>query len=270
MTRLDPSSAQSPATNAIWRGVDFSGLTVALGVGTGRLIGLLNKRVAVSQGSLVVVSNHLDRLKTLIPLMKKGPLTLIYGLPRQLPVLKGVVDLLVVNGILRQIPQRELEVMFEELWRALVPGGRLRISDVIEPSPAAYNRAWAERNRIARKLGKTLGRPTALSVDLRGAGAALRAVGFENLHVSILPGYGLTDNWLEETVNAMRAMAARITDRQARNEILQQDVNRLIGAYAQGGQRAAERFVLQGTKAGDLALDMEASFAESDLLGPAD
>ena len=256
MVESDALNGQGPTRNAVWRGVDFSGLAIVLGVGTGRLIKLLNRRAASSEGSLVVVSHELSRLKALVPLMQEGPLALVHGRPGQIPVLSGVVDLLVVNGILRQVAEDQLEAMFDELWRALVPGGLLRVSDVIEPSRAPYNLAWAERNRIVRKLAKSLGCPTALSVDLQGAATGLRNAGFEDLHVSILPGYGLTDKWLQKTVNALRSMAARVVDRQVRNEILGQDIDRLVGAYAQGGQRGAERFVLQGTKAGDLALIM--------------
>lgn len=256
MVESDALNGQGPTRNAVWRGVDFSGLAIVLGVGTGRLVKLLNRRAAASEGSLVVVSHELSRLKALVPLMQEGPLALVHGRPGQIPVLSGVVDLLVVNGILRQVAEDQLEAMFDELWRALVPGGLLRVSDVIEPSRAPYNLAWAERNRIVRKLAKSLGCPTALSVDLQGAATGLRNAGFEDLHVSILPGYGLTDKWLQKTVNALRSMAARVVDRQVRNEILGQDIDRLVGAYAQGGQRGAERFVLQGTRAGDLALIM--------------
>jgi len=270
MTRADPPNGQDLATNTVWRGLDFSGFTLVLGVGTGRLIRLLNEQVAASQGILAVVSYEPAQLRSLVPLMRHGPITPIHGRPRQLPVLREVVDLLVVNAVLRQVPDPKLEAMCEELWCALVPGGQLRISDVIEPSEAQYNAAWAERNRIVRKFGRILGRPVALSVDLKGAARALRSVGFENLSVSILPGHGLTDDWLEETVNVMRSMAGSVADRSLRSEILDQDLARLIRAYAQGGQRGAERFILRGTKPGHLALDMEASFTEEDLVGPAD
>lgn len=256
MVESDALNGQGSTRNAVCRGADFSGLAVVLGVGTGRLIELLNRRVAASEGSLLAVSHDLGRLKALVPLMQEPPLALVHGRPGQIPVLSGVVDLLVVNGILRQVREGQLEAMFDELWRVLVPGGLVRISDVIEPSRAPYNLAWAERNRIVRKLAKSLGRLTVLSVDLQGAATGLRSAGFEDLHVSILPGYGLTDTWLQKTVNALRSMTARVVDRQVRNEILEQDISRLVGAYAQGGQRGAERFVLQGTKAGDLALTM--------------
>ena len=41
-------------------------------------------------------------------------------------------------------------------------------------------------------------------------------------------------------------------------------------AYARGNQTAAERFVLQATKAGNLALDMDAAFTEEDLADTGD
>jgi hypothetical protein len=266
MSASHPPSGQPVDGASLWRGVDFSGLTVVLGVGTGRLIHLLSEQAEAAHGRLIVLGYNLAQLKTLVPLQAEAPVTLMQGRPRQIPVLRESVDLLVVNGVLREVPENRLEAMFEELWRVLVPGGRLRISDIIEPSEAAQHRAWTERNRIVRRLGQALEQPTALSVNLPRAAGALRTVGFESPHLALLPGYVLTDAWLEETVNAMRAMAARVVEPALRNAILNQDLSRLVAAYATGEQRAAQRFVLRATKAGDLALDMEASFTEDDLL----
>lgn len=253
-----------------WEGVDFSGLSMVLGIGTGRLIRLLGQKTADLQGNLLVVSSRPQRLRSLAPLRQRGDLTLIRGRPRHIPVLSETIDLLVVNGVLREVPEAKLEAMFEELWRVLIPGGKLRISDIIEPSEAEHAQAWAERNRIVRKLGAAMVRPTALSVSLPRTAMALRAVGFEGLALSILPGYLLTDAWLEETVNAVRTMAARLVDPKVRSEIVRRDVARLIGTYAQGGQRAAERFVMKASKVGDLALHMEAPFSQEDLFRRAD
>jgi len=266
MSELCPSDGHEPGKDAVWRGTDFSGLTVVLGVGTGRLISLLNQQVAASQGSLLVISHHAPQLQALKPLAQQGPLVLIRARSRQIPVLNETVDLLVVNGVLREVPDSRLEMMFEEMWRVLVPGGRARISDIIEPSEGEENRTWAQRNRIVRKLGKALGQPTAISVNLQRAAVAMRSIGFENLALSFLPGYKLTDEWLQETVNAIRTMTGRVVDRELRDQILDQDLKRLVAAYTQGGQRAAERFVLRGTKVGDMALAMEASFTEEDLV----
>lgn len=257
-------------TSSPWRGVDLSGVTVVLGVGTGRQIGLLNQQIAASGGHLLVLATDWTRLGTVAPLRADGPLTPIQARPRGLPVLSETVDLLVVNGVLREVPTRRLRAFAEELWRVLVPGGRLRISDIIEPTEAVDNRAWAERNRIVRKLADALERPTALSVDLPAAATALQSAGFQNLGLSFLPGYALTDAWLEETVNAVRTMSSRLVDPQVRHEIVEQDLAALVDAYAAGGQRAPQRFVLQGAKPGDLALDMEASFTEEDLLDTED
>jgi len=267
MNELRPADGQESDKDAVWRGTDLSGVTVVLGVGTGRLVSLLNRQAATSQGTLVVISYQTAQLRPLGPLAQEGPLALVRARPRQIPVLKGTVDLLVVNGVLREVPESKLGMMFEEMWRVLVPGGRVRISDVIEPSEAEGNRTWVQRSRIVRKLGKALGQPTALSVNLQQAAMAMRSVGFEDLALSFLPGYALTDEWLQETVNAIRTMAGRVVERELRDQILNQDLQQLIASYTRGGQRAAERFVLRGTKIGDMALTMEASFTEEDLLG---
>lgn len=253
-----------------WRGIDLSGITLVMGVGTGRQIELLNQQIATSGGNLLVLTVDRAQLEAILPLRDDGPLTLLQGRARHIPLLSETVDLLVINGVLREVPTGRLRAFAEELWRVLVPGGRLRISDIIEPTEAQDNRAWAERNRIVRKLAGALERPTALSVNLPAAVTALQEAGFHNLGLSFLPGYALTDAWLEETVSAMRAMASRVINQQVRHEIVERDLADLVNAYAAGQQRAPQRFVLQGSKPGDLALDMEASFSEEDLLDTED
>lgn len=253
-----------------WRGIDLSGVTIVLGIGTGRQIEMLNQQIAASGGNLVVLTADRAQLNPVLPLRAYGPLTPIVGRARQIPVLTETVDLLVVNGVLREVPTNRLRTVAEEWWRVLVPGGRLRISDIIEPTEADDHRAWTERNRIVRKLAESLARPTALSVDLPAAATALQEAGFQNLGLSFLPGYALTDAWLEETVNAVRTMASRLVDPQVRHEIMEQDIAALMEAYTGGQQRAPQRFVLQGSKPGDLALDMEASFTEEDLVDTED
>jgi SAM-dependent methyltransferase len=267
MDEVAPGSDHGGMKDAVWRGVDLSGVTLVLGVGTGQLVALLKQQAALAGGNLVVLSPHMRELSPLVPL-QQGPLTLMRGRWRQIPLQSETVDLLVINGVLREVPEERLEQAFEEFWRVLVPGGHFRIADIIEPTEAEYNQAWALRNAIVRKLSRALDRPTALAVNLQRAALALRAVGFEDVAVSLLPGSPLTESWLEDTVNALYTMAGRLADRKLRDEILLQDIKRLIALFGQGGQRAAERFVLRGRKAGDLALDMEASFTEQDLLSP--
>ena len=262
----DEQTQEQSAAQTLWRGIDFSGVIVILGAGTGRLVELLLPQVAQADGQLVVVDFQLPHLQRLLPLGERGPLTLLRARQRQLPLTQESVDLLVVNGALREVPESKLEALFEEFWRVLVPGGVLRISDIIEPSTESYDQAWRERNRLVRRLAAALDKPAAVSVELPIAARALRAIGFEELTCSLLPGYPLTDDWLEETVNALHSMAARIVDRQLRDTIVQREVPRLIAAYAEGNQRAAERFVLSGRKVGSLALEMKASFTENDLL----
>ena len=208
MSESEPFNGGANLDSPMWRGIDFSGVTMVVAQVRGVCWSCLLEQVSASRGNLLVVSQRVDLLHPLAPLQKQRPLTLIQGRSRDLPVLDATVDLLALSGVLREVPANRLGVVLEEVWRVLVPGGQLRISDVIEPSEAEYNRAWTERNRIVRKLGQILDRPTALSVDLRQVAQAARSVGFESLAVTVLPGLMLTDAWLEETANALRTMAA--------------------------------------------------------------
>ena len=252
----------------LWRGLDLSGTTLVLGVGTGRMIGLLCEQVALSGGQLLVLAPRSQALEPVAELAAYPHLARLVARGRDLPVRAGSIDLLVLNGALREVPTGRLEQQMEELWRALVPGGKLRVSDILEPGEADYDRAWAQRNAIIRRMAESLGRPTALAADLRRAAMALRAVGFDELHVTLLPGFGLSDVWLEETVTAISTMASRLADRAVRERVLGEGLPALVAAYRAGGQRATERFVLAGRKPGDLHLDMEASFTEQDLTPP--
>lgn len=249
-----------------WDGVDLSGLTVVLGAGTGQMIELLNQGASSSDGTLLVLGQPLDPLQALAPLRESGPISLVQGRFRDTPVLSETVDLLVANGIMRQVPHGQLEPIGNELWRLLVPGGRLRISDILEPSEESYDQVWSLKNAIVRKVAASLNQPTALSVDIGLLARILRAVGFEDLGISLLPGVPLTDAWLEETVNAIQVACSRIVDVHVRHGIMDGDLRRLVAAYAAGEQRAAERVVLRARKPGDLALAMEASFVEDDLV----
>lgn len=249
----------------LWRDVDLSGVTLLLGGGTGQLARLLDEQIARSDGQLVVVDYRTALLEALSQVAFSSHTWLIRARHRQAPVLSESVDLVVVNGILRQVPDDRLASIAEEYWRLLLPGGRLRVSDIVDSKDDASTTAWSERNRLVRKMAHAMGRPTAVSVDLKKAAEALQAAGFKGLKVALMPGYPLSDAWFENTVSSVRTMVARVADAAFREQVLSQDLARLREAYTRGGQRAADRFVIRGTKPGDLALDMEASFSEDDL-----
>jgi len=261
-------SSQTIETFDPWRGLDFSGVTLILGVGTGRQVPLLADRCVSAEGSLVVADANLERLRALQREQTDLGITWVQARVRQIPLCDEVVDMLVVNGLLREVPTARMAILCDELWRVLVPGGKLRIADMLEPSEADYHHAWAERNRIVRRLGLALEKPTALAVDVSAAAKALRNTGFEDLHIAILPGYALTDAWLEETVEAIRGMAGRVVDPDLRHFILRQDLERLGAAFSAGDQRAPQRFVLQAGKPGDLSVAMESAVTAEDLDPP--
>lgn len=255
MTEREPT--REDGESVLWRGIDFSGVTLVIGVGSGRLVELLDERVDASQGRLIVVGDRKQKLQQSTPEREKVGLTAIQAHLRDIPLLDQTVDLLVMSGVLRQVPEARLDVTFDELWRVLVPGGQLRISDLLEPPEAEHTQAWTQRNAIVRKLGRALDEPTAVSVDIQHAAKTLRSAGFDDLGISILPGAPLTQEWLEETIRAVRAMTSRVVDRKMQQQILNEDLEKLVKAYNQGDQRAAERFVLRGVKAGDVALNPE-------------
>ncbi|MHB9034553.1 MAG: methyltransferase domain-containing protein [Anaerolineae bacterium] len=253
-----------------WRGMSFSGTTLVLGIGTGRQVTLLASKAQEAEGLLVVGDSVPARLTTMRSQLGTEAIAWIHTKARQIPLLNESVDLMLLNGLLREHPTARFGVLFEEIWRVLVPGGKLRIADILDANEDPAQRAWAERNRIVRRLGQALTLPVAVSVDLRSAVRNLRSTGFEELKVALLPGYALTDAWLQETVEAIHGMAGRVTDRELRSVILHDDLQRLAQVYLGSDQRAPERFVLQAVKPGDLAVEMEAPFTEEDLNIPLD
>ncbi|MFO7698754.1 MAG: class I SAM-dependent methyltransferase [Anaerolineae bacterium] len=253
--------------DALWRGIDLSGTTAVIGLGEGRLIETLARQAAAAgAGHVVAIGFRLDGLSPLRESLSSLPVGYVNARPHSLPLQDSTVDLLVMSGSLRQIPVTALHSFFEEIWRVLVPGGQLRIADIIEPSEAAYNAVWRQRNALIDKVARALERPTALYANLTATAEALNIVGFENLAVTLLPGYPLSETWIESTEEAVLAMASRLADPELRRQVLEHDLPRLLRAFRSGEQRAAERFVLRGSKVGALALDMEASFTESDLV----
>ncbi len=261
------SGGQDP----LWRGVDFSGITVVLGPGEGELLRALGQRAAAVGGACVVaIGYELASLVQVQALAAELPVAAINARMRQLPLLDESVDLVVMNGTLRQVPLRYLETMLQELWRILAPGGQLRIADILEPSAGPELEAWRLRNELVQKLGTALERPVANYVNLRDAAAALANVGFEDLAVTLLPGMPLSEAWLEATHSAIEAMASRVGDPAVRRILIEQDLPHLVAAFHKGGQRAAERFVLRGRKIGELTLTMEAAFTEDDLVEDSD
>ena len=253
---------------SLWRGIDLSGVTAVIGLGEGRLIqSLVGQATASGGGHIVAIGFRTEELERLRDeCTPSSPFaSYVNARPRAIPLLDSTVDLLVMSGSLRQVPISALHPLFEQVWRVLVPGGQLRIADIIEPSEAPYNEAWRQRNALISKVGQALQRPTALYASLTATAEALSTIGFEGLAVSLLPGYPLTEAWLDSTNEAVLAMASRLPDPDLRLQILEHDLPRLHTVFRSGEQRAAERFVLRGSKIGSLSLDMEASFTEEDL-----
>jgi SAM-dependent methyltransferase len=255
----------SEQSNDLWRGVGLSGITLVLGVGAGRLVELLAQEALQAGGLVVLASYARSALDTCAELSARLPIERLCARPRHLPLADASVDLCVINGSLRETPVARYRTLLEELWRVLVPGGHLRVADLIAPSGEPTGATWARRSAMIAELGQALGRPVALHADVRALAEAMREVGYESMAVSLLPGYALTDEWLSDTIEAIRAMSSRVADPEIRRKLLDRDLRALIASYRAGDQRAAERFAMRGNKVGNLALDMETAGTEEVL-----
>ncbi|NLV73688.1 MAG: class I SAM-dependent methyltransferase [Chloroflexi bacterium] len=234
-------------------GVLFSGVMLVLGVGAGRQVPILAERCQAADGLLVVMDGVYERLAQLQRDDLPGEIAWMQGRLRRVPLMAGVSDLVMVNGLLREVPGDHYPQAAEELWRVMSANAQLRIADILEADDADPAQvAWAERNRIVRRLGLALNRPVAVAVDLRTAIQAFRSAGFEDAQVALLPGYHLTEDWLQETAQAIYGLAGRVADCDMRTYIVQHDLQYLGEAFMAGDQRAPGRFVLQMTKPGDL------------------
>lgn len=249
----------------LWSGVDLSGITLVIGLGTGQLLEMLAVEAQQAGGLVVLVSYLQPALEAAGDLATQLPIERVHCRSRQLPLADGSVDLCVVNGSLRDVPVPHYRTFLDELWRILVPGGHLRISDILPASDSPEALTWRRRCDLISRLGHAMGQPVALHADARALAKAMQETGYESMAISLLPGLALTPEWLGETVEAIRSMVSRVGDAHVRDDIIEVDIPALIASFRHGEQRAADRFVVRGNRVGNLALDMETAGTEAVL-----
>ena len=113
----DETGNEQDTARSVWGETGFSGITLVLGAGGGRLVELLREQVRRADGQLAVLDYHWSRLRAVSGSAGDGAQCL-RARYRHLPVLSDSVDLLVINGVLRETPETRYERLFEELWRA--------------------------------------------------------------------------------------------------------------------------------------------------------
>ena len=124
-----------------------------------------------------------------------------------LPVADQSVDVILSNCVINLSPDKP--AVFEEAFRALKPGGRLAISDVVATAPLPED----VRNNVELYVGCTAGAATVDEIESMLAGA-----GFADVQVTLnersrevirewLPESGLEDYVVSATIEAVRPEA---------------------------------------------------------------
>lgn len=128
-------------------GRDDVALDVGSGSGTDALIASLRVGPRGKVHALDMTEPMLDRLRDNVRRMEAGNVEALGGNAEDIPLPDASVTAVTSNGVLNLVPDKRKA--FSEIFRVLVPGGKLQIADIAVGNPATEEcrnnpRLWAE------------------------------------------------------------------------------------------------------------------------------
>jgi arsenite methyltransferase len=110
-------------------------LDLGSGAGTDSLVASFMVGPAGSVTGIDMTPEMIEKARTGASVAGASNVTFVEGEVEQLPFPDATFDVVISNGVIDLIPDKD--AVFGEIWRVLVPGGRIQIADVTIQQPVS-------------------------------------------------------------------------------------------------------------------------------------